>query len=571
MSSRRLVAVVALVLAVTGSARPSEAAKRYSAERFDVRLSIEAGGSMVVTETIRFSFGPDQFTYVYRELPKQRIDGLTVLSVEMDGVAFSPGKQPGQYESKKVENARRRITWHLSPVTRSTHEFTLVYRVEGVVQQADGADLLRWVLLPTKHEYAIGCSAVEVEYPDAADLVASPEFEPAASDAPAAVRPVRASRCGFASNDDWMVTLRFSPRSIATTAPDWQQRSMQTWKTAPLLLGLAGLLLFGGLVGFGMFAANHRASVTVDGVTEQRVPPDQLPVALAGALAGASAGTSWAGAIGTLLDLASRGIVRIKTPDHATWLNRRDFAVVLSNQARGLREHERTLLDILFTTRKGPRDSVRFSQLSRAFASNGWRRFAGAVTAELRQHGLVDASRERTKRGAVRAGLLLLVASVVGFGIAIPMVNRIGAFVLAVPGALLVSSVAGLIVGGSLTRLSDHGLRQARLWKAYRHHLVALSKGRRPGEPAASLESLLPLAAAFGVALAWAQRLDKQHALTVPAWLPALAQSDGSPSGGLLVEMLSTANTAGAHVDSSPAVAGAGATGAAGGGSSGAG
>lgn len=557
MTSRRLVAAVVLVLAVLGPAGPSEAAKPYSAERFNVRLSVESGGSMIVTETVRFAFGPDQSPDVFRELPRQKIDRLTVLSVEMDGLAFSPGKKTGQYEIKKLDNGRRRITWHLSPVTSSSHEFTLIYRVDGVVEQGAQTDVLRWIVLPEKHEYPINCSEVEVEYPDSAALIGLPEFEPAAAESFVDARPLRARRCGFAKNDDWMLTLRFAPHSIAMVAPDWQRRSTQTWQTAPLFLGIAGLVLFGGLVGFIMFALNHRAPSSTDSQPRQTVPPDHLPVALAGTLAGTSGGISWANAIGTLFDLARRGVLQIKAPDNAAWLNRRDCAIVLQDRLRDLREHERTLLDILFITRKGPRDMVRFSQLSRTFTSGGgWKRFTRAVTSELRQEGLLDAEREHARSGAMGVGIGLVIAAIVGVGVALLFADRIGGFVFTIPGALVIAGVTGLIIGSALTPLSDRGLQRARLWKAYRRHLAAVSKGLSTDVPTGQLESLLPMAAAFGVALAWAKRLDKLGALGVPVWFHALAREDGRPNSAALIEMLSLANTAGAHVAGGAGAAG---------------
>jgi len=569
MTFRRLAAAIALLVAVLGPAGRSEAAKPYSAERFDVKLSVESGGSMIVTERVRFAFGPDRFTYVFRELPRQRIDRLTVLSVEMDGVAFSSGKNAGQYEVRKLDNGRRRITWHLSPTTDASHEFTLVYRVDGVVTQGPQADVLRWIILPDKHEYSIGCAGIEVEYPDSAELAGLPEFAPAAAESVVDARPLRASRCGFGKDDDWMLTLRFAPRSIATVPPDWQRNSMQTRKTAPLFLGLAGLVLFGGLVGFIMFALNHRAPSSAEGRPPQTVPPDNLPAALAATLAGPTGGIPWAGAMGTLFDLARRGVLQIKVPDNANWLNRRDYVMVLQDRARDVRGHERELVDILFTTKTGLSDTMRFSQLSRAFTSGGWKRFARAVTAELRREGLLDAERERTRSAATRVGLGLIIAAVVGFGVALTLFERVGAFVLTIPGALLIAGVTGVIVGQSLTRLSDKGLERARRWKAYGRYLAAVSKGRRTDVPAGQLEVLLPMAAAFGVAIAWAKRLETLGALGVPPWFLALARQDGRPNTAAFIEMLSVANTSGAHV--AGAGGSAGTAGAAGGGSSGAG
>jgi len=129
--------------------------------------------------------------------------------------------------------------------------------------------------------------------------------------------------------------------------------------------------------------------------------------------------------------------------------------------------------------------------------------------------------------------------------------------------------VIGAIVGQSLTPFSEQGLQRARMWKAYGRHLAEVAKGQHKEVSAERLESLLPMAVAFGVALSWAKRLDKQGALGVPVWFHALARQDGQPNTGALIEMLTMANTAGAHVTGG--AAGAAAAGAAGGGSSGAG
>jgi hypothetical protein len=80
---------------------------------------------------------------------------------------------------------------------------------------------------------------------------------------------------------------------------------------------------------------------------------------------------------------------------------------------------------------------------------------------------------------------------------------------------------------------------------------------------------MLPYAAAFGAALAWAKRLEKSGVTTGPAWLRALS-SDGAAHGVPLaatIAMLSAGSRAGAHAGGEPG----GTAGAAGGGSSGAG
>ena len=153
MSVRRLVILASVVAAVLAAAvPPAAAAKSYRAEHFHSRVVVEPGGSIVVTETIRFAFGPDQFTYVYRELPSRRTDGLTILDASMDGVPMDRGKRPGQFELKRDDD-KRRIVWHFPATSNASRTFTVTYRAAGVVWQDTASDVLAWTLLPTRHEY----------------------------------------------------------------------------------------------------------------------------------------------------------------------------------------------------------------------------------------------------------------------------------------------------------------------------------------------------------------------------------------------------------------------------------
>jgi uncharacterized membrane protein len=83
------------------------------------------------------------------------------------------------------------------------------------------------------------------------------------------------------------------------------------------------------------------------------------------------------------------------------------------------------------------------------------------------------------------------------------------------------------------------------------------------------LERWLPYAVAFGTALAWMKRLQKQGVSLGPSWLSTVSQegAHGPASIGATVAILSAGSSAGAHAGGHAG----GAAGAAGGGSSGAG
>jgi hypothetical protein len=569
MSVRRLVILVSVLVAM--AAAPAAAAKDYRAERFHARIVVEPNGSIVVTETITFVFGAESFTYTYRELTGRKTDGITILEATMDGQPMPQGKQPGEYELKKTDKGRRRVVWHFAEVTGAAHTFTLTYRVAGVAWQDTDADVLAWTLLPTRHEYLIECASGEVEYPASTSLIGGALFEPPASDLQLEGHAVRFLRCPFDKDHSWVMTLRFAPRTLAAVAPAWQQRSQRTREHAPMFLGLAAFILLTGAGGFVFFALTHRVPAAGDREGRQPAPPDSLPPALAGALTRTGASAAWADALAVLFDLARRGVIRIDALPVTGVFKKHDFQVTAGPAPRTLTAHERTLLELLFTTKSGPRPIVKFSDMSRTFASAGrWKRFRSSVADDLRASGLLDPERERTRRRVTALGVGIMLFSIVGFALSAAFMDQAGEAVLAVPIAILVSGIAGLATGASLSPLSDEGHGHAQRWKAFGRHLGGVAK-HAEGEAATpdNFERLLPYAAAFGVALAWAKRLEKRGVGAGPSWLRALA-SDGASHGAPMaatVAMLSAGHNAGAHAGGGAG----GAAGAAGGGSSGAG
>jgi len=569
MSVRRLAILVSVVAAaLTAAAIPALAAKSYRAEHFHSRVVVEPGGSIVVTETIRFVFGPDEFTYVYRELPSMRTDGLTIIEASMDGVPAERGKGAGRFELKRDDD-RRRIVWHFPATSNATRTFTVTYRAAGVVWQDAESDVLAWTLLPTRHEYAIECASGEVVYPAGAALVADAGLDPSASGVRHQDQSIRFERCPFERNASWVVTLRFAPRSVAAVAPRWQQRAILNRENTPLFLGLGGFILLAGVGGFVMFALNCR-HLRADQSGAVPAPPDDLPPALAGALMSTGASAGWEPVLGGLMDLARRGALTMQSVGKAGLFKSEEVRVSRGTVLVDAAPHERALLDLLFNDKSGPRTSVTFSELAKTFASGRrWKRLREAISSDLRAQRLLDADRERTRGRVILIGLLILLLSIAGLIVSVALFDRVGEPVLAVPIALLVVGVVGMITGATLSPLSEEGHRRAERWRAFKRTLGGTSEtaaGAAP--PVERVERWLPYAVAFGTALAWMKRLQKRGITMGPSWLTAVSRegAHGPASIGATVAILSAGSRAGAHAGGHH-----GAPGAAGGGASGAG
>ena len=129
------------------------AAKSYSADRFDVTARLLSDRSLTIEERITFRFEGGDYTYVFREIPQDRTDGVRDLQAEMDGVPFRTGAGPGSIELKQGRSVR--VTWRFAP-TSGRHTFTLRYRLAGVITQEAEENVLAWRVLPRTHEYRIG-------------------------------------------------------------------------------------------------------------------------------------------------------------------------------------------------------------------------------------------------------------------------------------------------------------------------------------------------------------------------------------------------------------------------------
>src|SRR6266571_2573931 len=168
----RLFIALSLLMLLLGQ-RLAIPAKEDSADRFDVAIAVQEGGSLIVTEAVTFKFVGGPFTFVFRDIPTDKTDGISILSASMDDQAMHQGTGAGQVEIAYGNPVK--VTWHFAPVADQTHTFVLTYKVVGVFQKESDADVLNWEALPTNYDYAIRSSTISVSYPDRAILPGTPE------------------------------------------------------------------------------------------------------------------------------------------------------------------------------------------------------------------------------------------------------------------------------------------------------------------------------------------------------------------------------------------------------------
>ncbi|WP_420642511.1 DUF2207 family protein [Candidatus Leptofilum sp.] len=538
--------------------------KSYSADRFDVDVVVQSDGSLLVTETVVFTFVGEPFTFVFRELPTSKTDGIEILSASVDSRTYPAGTNAGQVEIEDGNDIR--ITWHIEPTVNTSRTFVLEYRMLGVVRQEDGVDLLRYQPLPDEFEYTIDSSTVTVTYPTVANLLETPVVTTGQAQVDRGGNMVTFSRQNVKSDETMVFAMQFAEGSLISAPPAWQVRRAEQNALGPLWIGAGVFILVVGSLGAWWVYRTHQPK-THKSTAVLYEPPNDLPPAIAGVLNGHGAKPAWSNALATLFDLADRGILSIEEVEDKKWYQGQDFVIVQQKMSpSGLRPHEQGLLDLLFETKKGQETAVKMSKLSTMVSGKQWKKFTEPLEAELKAAGYIDAAR-KSRRNWVMAGsiIFLIIGTAAMIGLPMGLADQFGAWPVAIGMSLFILFAVWLTMGNALTILTDEAKMMADEWQGFHDYLKDVTHKKAAVGGTNIFNQFLPYAASYGLLHQWAKFFEKEGWTEVPPYFQAVNRS-GSESMAAFVAMTGSSSSSGG------AAAGAGgAAGAAGGGASGAG
>lgn len=543
--------------------------KSYSADRFDVDLAVQPDGSLVVTETVDFRFEGGPFTFVFRDLAFNEIDGIDRLQASLDGEVLPQGTGPGQVEIQAGDPLQ--VTWHLPPTSDATHSFGLTYRVQGAIRQLDDADALIWRAIPEEHDYEIASSIVRLSYPSSTNLLAEPDVWDHRAVVESSTGQATLQVQDIDTDEGLVVEARFAPGSLISAPPAWQaaQQERRQHTQPALILGLSAGLLTVLVAGVWLWVFAHRfrrPTPSQPGAPLRRTePPNPAPPAFAAKLMG-----SGNPALAAIFDLAQRGALRIDE-QASRW--GRSFTLHRQPDAGVLRPHEHGLLDALFQTKRGMEDELALSKVGTRLASHQ-KLFNKPLDEEMALAGLLDTQRQAQRNRLVAAGVLMLLLGGVGFGAgmvwgAVSSDNAqwsVLPFAAALAGGgagLFVAGLLALIVSATLSTWTEQGDRESADWKSFAAYLKDVSKGKEELLDTTRFERYLPYAAGFNLGESWVKRYEKQSGFSAPPWFQALRADDSSAA--FVAVMVAS------HSSFSSGGGAGGASGASGGGASGAG
>ena len=542
-------------------ASPAQAAKSYYAEYFDVQIDLQEGGSAIITETVKFNFTGDPFTFAFREISARETDGLTFLNASMGGEPMSQGTQPGQVEVEAGNPLK--VTWHFPPASNTAHVFVVRYRAEGVIRHGDG-DTLIWRAIPEEHDYSIERSTITLTYPPEAATLEQPVLAWDFDSAWEANRIILTAS-GIGENEDLIVTARFAPNSLSQTAPQWQvqKETADAARAKALPAGLfaaIGTLILGGLGLFTYLRSNGR-DLNINAVIPTAMPPSDVSPAIVGKLT--KQPHTFMGAI---FHLAQRGVLEVRE-EKGFWGNY-NHVLVRKEHSVPLEPFEHGLMQALF---KAGETQISMSEApGRLDAKKGL--FDEPLEQELIQRGWLDPDRKQKRSMLLGVGFLALFLAIAvfiaailsgfGWGQNIDLAAIIGVVGGAAIGIFIIA-LALLIYAGAFSILTPAGEEQSARWKGFAEYLKQVSEGREPAIRPDYFERYLAYASTFGLGKNWAKYFQELGGVPLPIWFHGLAGRDAN--FGAIVAVMSTSDSAGAGGG------GAGGAGASGGGSSGAG
>lgn len=517
---RRLIAALALALL------PAIAdAKDYTAEQFDSRVEVLPGGSLRIVETIVVRFEEGTFTFFYRTIPTRRTDGVEFVSASMDGRAFPAGDQPGQVEVRR--NNGLRVEWHFAPTRASTHTFRLTYLARGVGELAQASDVLAWRAVPSRHDYRIESSRVELVLP--ARPLGEPTFERHRVESLRHTRHdqhIVVTAHGIGKNGWFEFWTTFPKGTVVAAPPEWQQRELRHAELRMPSALVAGLLFLVGLA--VLFALHQNYDRPPGDVQPSRTfagPPDSAPPAIAGALT-SNGQLKLEHAMGALFALASHGVLTIHEAARGA-LGTRKFTIARGPSTRELVPHERSLVEGIFSATAASGHEVPLDK-ARTHLARHFSQFKRIVEQEMRDASLLDAGRQSVRRHYNLAGVVVLMfAGILAIPLAV-FAQRLGGWPFLVPGILATLGMISFVLGAAHTPLSNEGVRRAAAWRGYRKQLRQVPKdvaGREWMRHPLSPSDLVPLAVALGLAGAWS-KIFKDGASPLPPWFHAASAAD---------------------------------------------
>jgi hypothetical protein len=558
-------AVVLVVAVIVASAGRAGAGAFERIERYDVDLTVESSGALLVRETIVYDFGSTPRHGIFRDVPVRvdypRVENHDrVYPLDVVSVRASEGT-PAQYSVDEEGNDERIKIGDPDRTITGSHTYEITYRVRGALNGFGDHDELVWDAIGTEWSVPITHAAVAVHAP--ADITAVNCRQGSyGSNTPCATATASGRDATFtpAGNPIWdlgpfegmTVSVAFPAGVVPTPAPILEERftigsafrvTTATGTIAGVMLALLVVLVIGLVWWFGRDRRYRGSAVDAaygdtPNATEERVPlggehetpvefvpPDDLRPGQVGTLVDFAANPLDVTA--TIVDLAVRGYLHIQEIPKEGWFGKPDWQLTrLPREGPPLLAYEDELLEGLF--RDG--DEVLVSELRERFAER---------LHDVQRSLYDDALTRRWFRGdpeKVRSRWALMGAGILALGVGLTYVLARWTHFGLVGIAVIVGGIVTLVLASRMPARTAEGTAMVRRVRGFRRVIeTAETHMARWAEEENVFTRFLPYAVVFGLTEKWAKAFEQlgiepdtsswyagQHAFTGVAFADAI-------------------------------------------------
>ncbi|HVF19990.1 MAG TPA: DUF2207 domain-containing protein, partial [Mycobacteriales bacterium] len=248
--ARALAAAVIMAVAVPLTPAYAQGVGEHIA-RYDVVLDVQASGTLRVTETIDYDFGPDERHGIFRNIPVRfEHDGTYDRVYPIDDVLVSGGRgtptdtdvsTSGGVKTLKIGDPDKTIS--------GRHRYVIRYDVRGAINRFDDHDELYWNAVGTEWPVGITTATVSVTGPGAIGRIAC-FAGPDGSSLPCDTARVDGARAVFGQGSlppsgGLTVVVALPPGAVARPGPVLEERFAfeRAFAATRTSLGLTAALL----------------------------------------------------------------------------------------------------------------------------------------------------------------------------------------------------------------------------------------------------------------------------------------------------------------------------------------
>jgi uncharacterized membrane protein len=551
---RHLWPLVLIVLLLVPAAVDAQTKTLYW-ERYNVDITVQENGDLLIEEIQSIVFTSGTFTFGYRTIPLWRTDGITDIQVwEGDRQYVQSTSQDPFTFSVSRDSGELIVRWYFPPTTNSARDFVFRYRVQGGVRvDAAEGDSVFWKAIPPDHAFPINNARVTIRFPALPDLGNMVSNFTEADITVEENTVTFVARRPIPAGQQMEVGVAFGPGLVTASPPSWQT-SQQRAETANLLFGVIGVLvLVGGLVGIFLLwylrGRDPQVGLATDYLTE---PPSDIPPAVAGTLVDERADTQ--DVIASIIDLARRGYLEMEETKKGGLLGLGGGSEFTFRRTQkpwtDLWPFEKTILKRVF----GKRQERSLNDLRNKFYTS-----IPEIERDLYQQtvsqGFFAKSPAAVRGTYAGVGILLIILAIGGAVVGLALTPEPSGAIICPFISLGVTGIALIITGQVMPAKTRRGAEETAKWKAFRRYLREIERYTNLEEATDQFDRYLPYAIAFGLERSWINKFAKVPTTPVPYWYHPIwlghprgssaTPSGSAPAGGIGGGLAPTGGAAG--------------------------